>query len=94
MIIVRNIFIAKPGNASKLAALFKTAATAGKLPRHRVLTDMTGDSNRVILEYEVPSVAEFEAVMKNYASNEEMRSVMKGYTDMYLTATRELLQTA
>lgn len=94
MIVVRNIFIAKPGHASKLAALFKTAAVTGKLPKHRVLTDLTGDSNRVVLEYEVPSVGEFEAVMKNYASNEEMRAVMKGYTDMYLTGTRELLQTA
>jgi hypothetical protein len=94
MIVVRNIFIARPGHASKLAALFKAAAAIGKLPRHRVLTDMTGDSNRVILEYEVPSVAEFEAVMRDYASNEELRAAMKGYTDMYLTGTRELLQTA
>lgn len=94
MIVVRNIFVAKPGNASKLAAVFKTAAAAGKLPNHRVLTDMTGDSNRVILEYEVPSVSDFEAVMKNYATNEAMKAAMKGYTDLYLTGTRELLQTA
>lgn len=45
MIIVRNIFVAKPGNANKLAAQFKSAAAIGKLPRHRVLTDLTGDSN-------------------------------------------------
>jgi len=94
MIIVRSTFIAKPGNASKLAAQFKAAAATAKLPRHRVLTDLTGDFNRVILEYEVDSVAGFEAQMKEYATNEAFRAAMKGYTDLYLTGGRELLQTA
>lgn len=94
MIIVRNIFTAKPGNASKLAAQFKSAAAAGKLPKHRVLTDLTGEFNRVILEYEVENVSGFEAQMKDYTTNEAVRSAMKGYTDLWITGTRELLQTA
>lgn len=94
MVIVRNIFIAKPGNASKLAAQLKSAATAGKLPRHRVLTDLTGDFNRVVLEYEVDSVSGFEAQMKDYATNEAVRAAMKGYTDLWIHGSRELLQTA
>ncbi len=92
MIIVRNVFIATPGNASKLAAQFKSAAAAGKLPRHRVLTDVTGEFNRVILEYEVDSVSGFEAQMKDYATNETLRTAMRGYTELYLTGHRELLQ--
>ena len=94
MIIVRNIFVAKPGNASKLATQFKTAAKAANMPRHRVLTDLTGDLNRVVLEYEVDDMSGVEAQMKEYATNEAMRSAMKGYTDLYITAYRELLQTA
>ena len=94
MIIVRNTFIAKPGSASKLAAQLKTAVKTGDLPRHRVLTDLTGDLNRVVLEYEVDNLAGVEAQMKNYATNEAMHSAMKGYTDLYITAYRELLQTA
>jgi hypothetical protein len=93
MIIVRNVFIAKPGQASKLAAQFKSAAAAAKLPKHRVLTDVTGDFNRVILEYEVGTLAEVEVQMKDYATNEAMRSALKGYTDLFLTGTREILQT-
>jgi hypothetical protein len=93
MIIVRNIFVARPGNASKLAAQFKAATQAANLTRHRVLTDLTGDLNRVVLEYEVDNMAGVEAEMKNYATNEAMRAAMKGYTDLYLTAYRELLQT-
>jgi hypothetical protein len=58
MIVVRNCFVAKPGQASKLAAQFKEAAAAAKIPRHRVLTDLTGDFNRVVLEYEAGRVAQ------------------------------------
>jgi hypothetical protein len=93
MIIVRNTFIAKAGQASKLAAQFKRAAAAAELPNFRVLTDVTGDFNRVVLEYEAETIAEVEAQMKNYATGETMRRELSGYTDLYLTGTRELLQT-
>jgi hypothetical protein len=94
MIVVRNIFIAKPGNASKLAAQIKQAIVATKMPKARVLTDLTGEFNRVVLEYEVDSVAGFDAQMKEYSTNEAFRTALKGYTDLYLTGSRELLQTA
>ena len=94
MIVVRNYFVAKPGNASKLAALFKEAAVVAKIPKHRVLTDVTGDFNRVILEYEAENLGEFEARMKDYATNQEFRDKMKGYADLYITGGREILQIA
>ena len=92
MIVVRNCFVAKPGNASKLAALFKEAAATAQIPKYRVLTDLTGDFNRVILEYEAENVGEFEARMKDYATNEAFRDKMKGYTELYMTGGREILQ--
>ena len=91
MIVVRNCFVAKPGNASKLAAQLKEAASTAKIPRHRVLTDLTGDFNRVILEYEAENVGEFEARMHEYGTNEAFRNKMKGYTDLYVTGSREIL---
>jgi hypothetical protein len=94
MLVVRNCFIAKPGNASKLAAQLKDAAGSANMPRHRILTDLTGEFNRVILEYEVESIAEFEAQMKNYATNEVFRSKMKGYTDLWGSGSREIMQVA
>ena len=94
MIIVRNCFIAKPGNASKLAAQLKEAAAAAKIPKYRVLTDLTGEFNRVILEFEAENVSEFEARMKQYGTDEAFREKMKGYTDLWITGTRELLQVA
>jgi len=92
MIVVRNCFIAKPGQASKLAAQMKEAAAIAKMGKHRILTDLTGDFNRVILEYEADNVSGFEAMMKDYATNAAFREKMKGYTDLYVTGSREILQ--
>ena len=94
MIVVRNCFVAKPGNASKLAAQLKEAAAVAKIAKYRVLTDVTGDFNLVILEYEAENIGEFEAQMKDYATNQEFRGKMKGYTDLYVTGGREILQIA
>ena len=57
-------------------------------------TDLTGDFDRVILEYEAQNVAEFEAQMKNYATDEAFRAKMKGYTELWVTGSREILQIA
>ena len=94
MIVVRNCFVAKPESASKLAALFKEAAAVAKIPKYRVLIDVTGDFNRVILEYDAENIGEFEERMKDYATNQEFRDKMKGYTDLYVTGGREILQVA
>jgi hypothetical protein len=92
MIIVRNSFIAKPGHASKLAAQLKEAAASSKLGKYRILTDLTGDFNRVILEYEADSISGFEATMKDYNSDTPFREKMKGYTELWITGSREILQ--
>jgi hypothetical protein len=92
MIVVRNCFVAKPGMASRLAALLKEVASSQNITGSRVLTDVTGDFNRVILEYEAQTLGDFEARMKEYGSNPAFREKMKGYTDLYQTGYRELMQ--
>ena len=94
MIVVRNCFVAKPGNATKLAAQLKNAAAAGGIPKYRVLTDLTGEFNRVVLEYEAENVGEFEARMQEYRTNAKFREAMAGYTDLWITGNREILQVA
>jgi len=90
MIVVRNTFVCKPGNASKLAAVLKDAASVAPIGKARILTDMTGEFNRVVLEYEAEDFAGFEATMKEYRSNPAFAEKMKGYTELYLTGTREI----
>jgi hypothetical protein len=92
MIVVRSSFIAKPGQAGKLAAQLKDMAAAGKLPNHRVLTDVTGEFNRVVMEYEVESVVGFEEAFNRYTSDPQIREKAKGYTDLWITGSRELLR--
>lgn len=94
MILVRNCFTAKPGNAGKLAGMLKEAAAAGGIPKFRVLTDMTGEFNRVVLEYEAENLTEFEARMKDYTTNAKFREKMAGYTDLWITGYREIFQIA
>jgi len=90
MIVVRNSFIAKPGLAGKLASHLKEMATIGKLRNFRVLTDVTGDFNHVVMEHEVESAAEFEETFQRYSTDPAIREKAKGYTDLWLTGSREL----
>ena len=94
MIVIRHCFVAKPGHASKLAAQLKDAAAVSKLGKYRILTDLTGDFNRVILEHEAENLAGFEAGMKDYATNAAFREKMKGYTELWVSGSREILQIA
>ena len=92
MIVVRNSFIAKPGQANQLAAHLKEMAKAGNLRNARVLTDFTGDFNHVVMEHEVESASEFEEMFKRYSSEPEMREKAKGYTELWNTGRRELFR--
>ena len=94
MIIVRNSFTARPGQSSKLAAQLKEMAAAGKLRNHRVLTDVTGEFNSVVMEYEVESVLEFEETFQKYTSDPQIREKAKGYTDLWISGKRELFRVA
>ena len=92
MIIVRNTFTAKPGQAGKLVAQLKEMAAAGNLRNVRLLTDFIGEYNQVLMEHEVESLSEFEALMQRYATDPQVREKNKGYTDHWLTGKRELFR--
>ncbi len=95
MIIVREVFTAKPGQASKLAKLFKKAF--GNDPKVTVMTDMVGNYNTVVAEMKVDSLAQFEKEMEEYKSGKpdpkmdpKTAEEMSKYTEMYLTGRREV----
>ena len=92
MLIVRNTFIARPGQAGKLASQLKDMATVGNLRNVRVMTDLTGDFNHVVMEHEVESAAEFEHLITKYSSDPQAREKAKGYTDLWTTGRRELFR--
>ncbi len=95
MIIVHDVFICKPGNASKVAKMFKEAMV-DNTDVVNILTDMTGEFNRVIMVSKHDSLAAYEQSFQKYMQDSEdvkkMKERMKGYHDMYLTGSREIFQ--
>jgi hypothetical protein len=95
MIIVHDIFVAKPGNASRLAKMFKEATRESPDVKN-ILTDMTGAYNRVIMVSQYANLAAYEQNWEKMKAEPEamkkMEETMKGYQDMYLTGSREIFQ--
>ena len=95
MIIVHDIFICKPGNASKLAKLFKEVM-ADNQELVNILTDMTGQYNRVIMVSKYDSLTAYEQSWEKYKEQTEemkkMQEKMAGYHEMYLSGSREIFQ--
>jgi hypothetical protein len=94
MYVVRDIFTAKPGMATKLAKLMKEVAGMQVGTPGRVLTDAVSDYNTVVMEMEYKSLGEIEQRMKEYMEGRpDMKQKMAGYTDLWLTGKREILRT-
>lgn len=97
MIVVHDIFICKPGNASKLAKIFKEAMSPMS-ELDCIMTDVSGQYNKVVMVTKYASLSAFEQSFQKYSEDtEEIRQIkekMKGYTDMYLTGSREIFRIA
>ena len=95
MIIVHDIFVCKPGNASKMAKLFKEIMSDNK-EFVNVMTDMTGQFNRVIMVSQYENLTAYEKSWEDHQKDEEamkkMKEKMTGYHDMYLSGCREIYQ--
>jgi len=95
MIQVHDIFICKPGNASKFAKMFKEVM-AENAELVNILTDMVGEYNKVIMVTRYESLAAYEESFKKYMQDSEemkkMKELMKGYHELYLTGSREIYQ--
>ena len=95
MISVHNIFICKPGNAGKLAKLFKEWADFKKDRKMSVMTDMTGQYHRVIITENHQSLAAYEEAEKNMGQSPEEKAPMEKFKDMnemYVSGSREIFK--
>jgi predicted translin family RNA/ssDNA-binding protein len=93
MITTHDTFVCKPGNASKLAKLFKEVMS-GRKEVVSILTDLTGQFNRVIIVCQYESLAAYEKSWDSMSEEEmkKMQESMKSYTEMYQTGSREIYQ--
>ena len=95
MISVHNIFVCKPGNASKLAKLFKEWADIRKGENMFVLTDMSGQYHRVIITETHESLAAYEESEKDMGQSPEEKAMMEKFKDMnemYVSGSREFFK--
>jgi hypothetical protein len=97
MLLVREVFVAKPGQASKLAKLFKKAFAGDQ--DTQVMTDLIGDYNTVVVHMRVNSLADFEKQMEEYKSGKpdpkmdpKVAEELSRYTEMYVKGRREVYQ--
>ncbi|MGN6193811.1 MAG: hypothetical protein ACTHOB_02665 [Ginsengibacter sp.] len=95
MIMVHDTFVCKPGQASKMARLFKEMM-AEQEEFVNILTDMTGEFNRVVMVSKYDNLSAYEQNFQKYMQDSDemkkMKEKMKGYQDMYLTGSREIFQ--
>ncbi len=94
MIITHDIFICKPGNASKIAKLFKEVMASDPHLLH-IMTDMTGQYHRVIMVSQYDSLTAYEKNWEEMAKNptpemQEGMKKMEGMNDMYVSGSREI----
>jgi hypothetical protein len=95
MIIVHNTFVCKPGNASKLAKLFKEWAEFEKKEGRDtyIMTDMTGQFHRVISVSTHENLAKYEEDMNKVGQSPEQKKLMEKFKDMnemYVSGSREI----
>lgn len=61
-----------------------------------VMTDMTGQFNKVIIVWQYENLAAYEKNWEYYHEHPEelkkMEEIMKGYTEMYMTGSREIFK--
>ena len=93
MIEVHEIFACKPGNASKLAKMFKEWADIFPDKKMTVLTDMTGQYHRVVIASTFENLATYEEEMKTMGQRPEEKEMMDKFKDMnemYTSGSREI----
>ncbi len=96
MLLIREIFIAKPGHAGELARMMKEEMTeadaSGRLPE--VFLDQVTDYNTIVVHYYAKSLTDWEKSWE--AEKTKKRPAPKKnapkYTDLYLTGRREILR--
>ena len=93
MIIVHDTFICKPGNASKIAKMFKEEMAVNKELIY-IMTDMTGQYHQVIMVSQFSSLTAYEKSFEKWKkitpAMKKMHEKFAGMQEMYTTGSREI----
>ncbi|HNF71092.1 MAG TPA: hypothetical protein PLP34_01695 [Chitinophagaceae bacterium] len=94
MYLIRECFQTKPGKAKELVKMFKAAVPhfekteGGK--NYRVMTDITGNYWTVVMELEVEHIGDFIGGLRQSTASPELKDIMKGYTELIESGSRQI----
>jgi hypothetical protein len=96
MLLVRDVFRCKPGQAGELARRLKQMAESMSrddgFDNCRVMVDLVTTYWTVVMQAEVPDLATFERHMAEYPKREDLRAAMSGYMDLVEGGHREIFR--
>lgn len=94
MVVIRNVFQCKPGQAKVLVRMFKDVAASAQpdagMTNARVMTDLASNFWTVVFETEAESLEAWERQMAKMA--ESRGSGMDGYMDLVEGGRREIFR--
>jgi hypothetical protein len=85
MLLVRMVFHAKFGKAGEIIATLKQGReiSTGNMKRARILTDLSGRFDRVVMEFEAESLADFERERAELYANPQYQEVGSRMTSLF-----------
>jgi hypothetical protein len=96
MLLIRDVFNCKPGQAKELVARFSrtlpSMQTKDGLASCRILVDLVADYWTVVLESEAEDLSQFERHMREFGSRPEVQDAMAGYMDLVQGGHREIFR--
>ena len=93
MLVIRNVFQCKPGQAKALVKMFKETVARAQMPsKTRVLTDVASSFWTVVFETEAESLGAWEQEFERMSARADLRKPMEGYMDLVQSGKREIFR--
>lgn len=91
MLVIRNVFHCKPGQAKNLVAMMKESfEKTPEMPKPRIMTDVSAGFWTVVLETEAESLDAWEKQMATTSA--EVRRAMSSYMELVTGGYREIFR--
>jgi hypothetical protein len=92
MLVIRNVFQCKPGQAKALVKKFKETVAQAQMTRTRVLTDVAAPFWTVVFEVEAESLGAWEQEFERMSARADLRKPMEGYMELVECGRREIFR--
>ena len=92
MLVIRNVFQCKPGQAKALVKMFKETMARAQMSKARVLTDVASSFWTVVFETEAESLGAWEQEFERMSARADLRKPMEGYMNLVDSGRREIFR--